>query len=477
MSARILVVDDLLPNLKLLEAKLTSEYFDVITAYDGPTALELIEQQPPDIVLLDVMMPGMDGFEVCRRIKEQPESMHIPVVMITALSDAADRVRGIECGADDFLTKPVNDMALFARVRSLVRLKMVMDEWRLREQTTGQLGALENSTPVIQLSAAKANVLVLDDNEVDAAKISATLAQDDDNVFVETDVATTYQRALDQPFDIVIINLNLRDQDALRLCSQLRSTEITRQILILLVIEEDQLERLAKGFDLGVNDYLVKPIDQNELLARARTQIRRWRYHGRLRKTYERSIEMALTDSLTGLYNRRYLTAHLDGQIGRVERGGKSLSMIMFDIDFFKRVNDSHGHAAGDSVLKELAERVSGNLRSFDTVARMGGEEFVIVMPDTNVGIACAVAERLRQDIENNGFTVPELSTTLPITISIGVATARENGDTSESILKRADDALYHAKDTGRNRAVLNTDGVFESITPVLQEEVAGGGR
>jgi len=128
-------------------------------------------------------------------------------------------------------------------------------------------------------------------------------------------------------------------------------------------------------------------------------------------------------------------------------------------------------------VLKELAERVSGNLRSFDTVARMGGEEFVIVMPDTNVGIACAVAERLRQDIENNGFTVPELSTTLPITISIGVATARENGDTSESILKRADDALYHAKDTGRNRAVLNTDGVFESITPVLQEEVAGGGR
>ena len=285
MSARILVVDDLLPNVKLLEAKLTSEYFDVITAYDGPTALELIEQQPPDIVLLDVMMPGMDGFEVCRRIKEQPESMHIPVVMITALSDAADRVRGIECGADDFLTKPVNDMALFARVRSLVRLKMVMDEWRLREQTTGQLGALENSTPVIQLSAAKANVLVLDDNEVDAAKISATLAQDDDNVFVETDVATTYQRALDQPFDIVIINLNLRDQDALRLCSQLRSTEITRQIPILLVIEEDQLERLAKGFDLGVNDYLVKPIDQNELLARARTQIRRWRYHGRLRKT------------------------------------------------------------------------------------------------------------------------------------------------------------------------------------------------
>jgi two-component system cell cycle response regulator len=128
MSARILVVDDLLPNVKLLEAKLTSEYFDVLTANDGPSALEIIESQPLDIVLLDVMMPGMDGFEVCQRIKQNPETMHIPVVMITALSDAADRVRGIECGADDFLTKPVNDTALFARVRSLVRLKMIMDE-------------------------------------------------------------------------------------------------------------------------------------------------------------------------------------------------------------------------------------------------------------------------------------------------------------------------------------------------------------
>jgi two-component system cell cycle response regulator len=477
MSARILVVDDLLPNVKLLEAKLTSEYFDVITAYDGPTALDLIEQQPPDIVLLDVMMQGMDGFEVCRRIKERPESMHIPVVMITALSDASDRVRGIECGADDFLTKPVNDMALFARVRSLVRLKMVMDEWRLREQTTGQLGALDNHTPVIQLSAVNANVLVLDDNEVDAAKIVATLGQDDDTVTVESDVAATYQRALDQVFDLVIINLNLRNQDALRLCSQLRSTKQTRQIPILLVIEEDQIDRLAKGFDLGVNDYLVKPIDQNELLARARTQIRRWRYHGRLRKTYERSIEMALTDSLTGLYNRRYLAAHLDGQISRVERGGKALSLIMFDIDFFKRVNDTYGHAAGDAVLRELADRVSGNLRSFDTVARMGGEEFVIVMPDTNVAIASAVAERLRHDVEDTGFTVPGVSAKLSITISIGVATAQDTGDTSEAILKRADDALYRAKETGRNRAVFSDGKTYQTITPEVREEAAGGGR
>ncbi len=475
MSARILIVDDLLPNVRLLEAKLTSEYFEVLTASDGPTALEIIEKQPPDIVLLDVMMPGMDGFEVCRRIKERPESMHLPVVMITALSDNADRVHGIECGADDFLTKPVNDVALFARVRSLVRLKMVMDEWRMREQTTGQLGALDNDTPLVQMSAAKAKILVLDDIEADVMKIVDTLAADDDVVFTEKTVAQAFERAQQGNFDLLIVNLNIRDQDAMRLCSQVRSSDKTRQIPILLVVEENQVDQLAKGFDLGINDYLIKPLDRNELLARARTQIRRWRYHGQLRKTYERSIEMALTDSLTGLYNRRYLTAHLDGQIARMDHGGKPMSLMMFDIDHFKKVNDTHGHAAGDSVLRELASRVSHNLRSFNTVARFGGEEFVIVMPDTGVAIACAVAERLRVDIEEEGFLLFGAETRIPITISIGVTTALGPGDTSAAILKRADDALYHAKNAGRDRAVLCADGKFEMITEPPREEAVRG--
>src|SRR5216684_9335668 len=145
MTARVLVVDDVELNVKLLEAKLSSEYFQVIPAYNGPTALELADSELPDIILLDVMMPRMDGFEVCRRLKANPRTTDIPVVMVTALSDIADRLRGLEAGADDFLTKPVSDIALFARVRSLVRLKRMMDELRLREDVCRQFGTADGT--------------------------------------------------------------------------------------------------------------------------------------------------------------------------------------------------------------------------------------------------------------------------------------------------------------------------------------------
>jgi two-component system, cell cycle response regulator len=175
MTARILVVDDLEPNVKLLEAKLSSEYFDVITATDGPSALAMIEGEAPHIVLLDVMMPGMDGFEVCLRIKENTATAHIPVVMVTALSDASDRVHGLESGADDFLTKPLNDSALFARVRSLVHLKLLTDEWRMREQTLGQFGVLREGQDILDEDATRARILLVDDSENERLRLAKLL--------------------------------------------------------------------------------------------------------------------------------------------------------------------------------------------------------------------------------------------------------------------------------------------------------------
>src|ERR1700757_2760874 len=171
MSGRVLVVDDIEANVKLLEAKLSSEYFDVLTAYNGHTALEIAETELPDVILLDVMMPRMDGFEVCRQLKANRRTVDVPVVMVTALSDTANRLRGLDAGADDFLTKPVNDVALFARVRSLVRLKRMMEELRVREGICSKFGG---DTPVSE-DTGPARIMIVDDDEFAVARMAETL--------------------------------------------------------------------------------------------------------------------------------------------------------------------------------------------------------------------------------------------------------------------------------------------------------------
>jgi two-component system cell cycle response regulator len=454
MSARVLVVDDVLPNVKLLEAKLSSEYFDVVTAMDGPTALQRIAEHPPDIVLLDVMMPNMDGFEVCRRIRKDPKSAHIPVVMVTALSDSEDRVRGIEAGADDFLTKPVNDVALFARVRSLVRLKMMLDELRLREQTSGDLGLLKEAASP-DLGTAGAAVLVLEDSPIEQRKLGDALAAAGQTVTRCSTGAEATEAHKTGAHDLFIVSLGLRGEDALRFCATLRSNERTRHLPILLVISEADTARLAKGLEIGVNDYITRPYDRNELMARVRTQVRRRRLQELLRTNYQRGLEAALTDPLTGLYNRRYMAQHLPGLLAKAAAAGKPLALFMIDIDHFKKVNDTHGHAAGDAVLKAVAARIPDLVRAEDTAARMGGEEFMAVLPDAGPEPALRVAERLRQAIAEMKIADPAAPGGLSVTVSIGVASAKA-GETPEALMGRADAALYRAKQAGRNRVVVD---------------------
>ncbi|MBT4487293.1 MAG: PleD family two-component system response regulator, partial [Rhodospirillaceae bacterium] len=340
MTARILVVDDVLPNVKLLEAKLSREYYDVLTAMNGPDALEIVEREVPDIVLLDVMMPGMDGFEVCEKIKAKANLMHIPVVMVTALSDTSDRVRGLEAGADDFLTKPVNDIALFARVRSLIRLKIMMDELRLREATSSSFGVADEESTEIEVDGGR--VLVVEDREIYARNINQAL-EGDHTVTMATGADDAIAAARAGDIDLIIVSLSLQDTDGLRLCSHLRSMEESRQIPILILVDDtpDQMERLVRGLDMGVNDYLIRPVDQNELMARCRTQLRRKSYEDRLRANYHLSMTLAVTDPLTGLYNRRYLESHLENLMRRAVVDDKPVGLLAMDIDHFKAVNDT----------------------------------------------------------------------------------------------------------------------------------------
>jgi two-component system cell cycle response regulator len=463
MSARVLVVDDILPNVKLLEAKLASEYYDVLTATSGPEAIEKVKSDSPDIILLDVMMPGMDGFEVCKIIKSDPAYAHIPVVMVTALTDATDRVRGLEAGADDFLSKPLNDTALMARVRSLVRLKMTIDEWRVRENTATQLGVSEQNVSVMNEPVENAQILVVEDQEYDSEKFVQTLAQDNDTITVVTTGSQAMERIMAQPFDLLVISLNLQSEDGLRLCSHLRSSDKTRAIPILMVAADEDMSRIAHGLEIGAHDYILRPVDTNELLARVRTQIRRKRFQERLRSSFEVSLSMALTDSLTGLYNRRYFEVHLEKLLEKNASSRKSLGILMLDIDHFKNVNDTYGHGVGDEILKEFSKRIQDSLRGFDMVARLGGEEFVVLLPDVRKATAYIIAERLRSSISNVPFECSVPDGKLTVTVSIG-GTIVEKGTLAEAdpVMKEADDALYKAKNEGRNVSYFHEVGKLD---------------
>lgn len=453
MTARVLVVDDLAPNVKLLEAKLSAEYFDVLTAMNGPDALRICATGAADIVLLDVMMPGMDGFEVCRRLKSSAQTAHIPVVMVTALDQPSDRLRGLDAGADDFLTKPLDDTALFARVRSLARLKAMTDELRSRAMASRNLGIADPIADAASDSGENASILIVDDRASSSERMKGALEKVH-RVSIEADPHKALVSAAEGAFELVIVSLDLQGFDGLRLCTQLRSLDRTRNSTVLMVGEAEDRMRILRGLELGVHDFLIRPVDRNELLARVRTQVKRKRYADKLRDGVQTSIEMAVTDQLTGLHNRRYLETHFNGLFDESAMRARDLAVLMLDIDKFKLVNDTYGHDAGDEVLKEFARRVKDATRVVDVVARLGGEEIVVVLPETGLGAAAAVAERIRTHVMGSAFAIHGGRSQIPITVSIGVASRKAGDQSPAQMMKRADEALYKAKGDGRNRVI-----------------------
>ena len=447
MTARILIVDDVPANTKLLTAKLVAEYYQVETAHDGFEALRLAHSWQPDLILLDVMMPGMDGYQTCRRLKSDTLTVHIPVVMVTALGDTCERLQGLEVGADDFLTKPLHYETLLARVRGLVRLKRLLDEWRVRGETAMALGLSSNPRPDFSVVGARA--LIVDDWDLGALNAQEALSREGIVPARARSEAEALAMSGTVSFDLIVLSLSMAGNDPLRLASRLRAERSTMEIPLLLIAEPEQHDRLLRGFDMGANDWVLRPVDENELRVRARNQIRRKFYQDRLRADLGQALELALTDPLTGLYNHRYLMRHLGSLIAAGQPAG--LAVLMIDIDHFKSVNDRWGHAAGDQVLKQVAETLRSRTRVFDSLARYGGEEFVVVMAGASAADAVRAAERLRVAIQGVEFT-PDADGPHRLTVSIGLSRSSRPDMTSEKLLGAADRALYRAKHQGRNR-------------------------
>ncbi|NDB83399.1 MAG: PleD family two-component system response regulator [Alphaproteobacteria bacterium] len=450
MTATILVVDDIEQNIRVLEAKLLVEYYTVMSATSGSQALDILSKEKIDIILLDGMMPGMDGFETCKKIKSNPETMQIPVIMVTALSDIEDRVKGLESGADEFLTKPVNDHALLARVRSLSRIKSMIDELRLRNQTSADLGG---NIVEISDSFEDCKILIIDDDIVQAKNLIRSLKKltDQVNLISNPNEINTIQQ-YNTP-DSIIISCQLTSADPLRIVVNLRVKEELRYTSFVLMTEDHDIEVVSKGVDLGVSDYFAYPVDENELLARMKTQLKRKKYQDSLRDGLDKTMSLSIKDSLSGLYNRRYFDIHIERIIEKAKKESKSMALLMFDIDHFKEVNDLYGHQAGDIVIQDVAMIIKKILRITDLVARYGGEEFVAILYDVSTQQSLEIAERIRESVERHEFKIQERLKPLSKTISIGICHLIEiAGESSITMLKKADEALYESKETGRNK-------------------------
>jgi two-component system cell cycle response regulator len=329
---------------------------------------------------------------------------------------------------------------------------MMTDELRMRALTSREIGIQSPERDAVADAGKNGTILVVDDRPGAAERLLGMLISEH-AADIQTEPNEALFHAAEGAYDLLIISLGLENFDGLRLCSQLRSLERTRNVPILAIADAENNTRLVRGLEIGVNDYLTRPIDKNELLARVRTQIRKRRYTERLRDNVQMSIEMAITDALTGLYNRRYMESHVGTLVDQAAARGKPLTVLILDIDYFKSINDSWGHDAGDEVLREFALRIRKSIRGIDLACRYGGEEFVVVMPETDLAVATMVAERLRRRIAGEPFPIQQGERALEVTISIGIATLGR-GEDAAAVLKRADQALYRAKRDGRNRVV-----------------------
>lgn len=465
MTGRILIVDDVATNRIVMKVKLSAARYEVVPAASGAEALEIAASGGIDIVIMDMMMPGMTGAETCRKMRADPALATIPVILVTASDDVEARMEGLSAGADDFLTKPVDELALLARVRSLLRSRGEEQDFRARggdvfemaRATMPGMGETASTGFEVMPSEALPGRIAL----IGAADACWPPVQRDRlrSLFREKVSLMSRDAALailpDRAPDLFLIDADLATQnDGLRLMSELRSRPATRHAAFIVLLPQGDSERAATALDLGAADVSYHPFSADEISMRIRTQLARKRRADRMRDTLDSGLKMAMFDTLTGLHNRHYALHHLEKTVTRCRAQNIRAGLVLMDIDHFKSVNDTYGHPVGDAVLARVAQCLQSSLRAEDVVARIGGEEFLAILPDTDLGDVRVVAERLRSEIEEMTVPLP-CGRTLSVTISIGAGMLEDGDRQGSDMIARVDRALYAAKNDGRNRVYL----------------------
>jgi two-component system cell cycle response regulator len=442
----------------IMKAQLSQAFYSVDQVACGQMALDHTLQTYPDLILLDISLPDINGVEVCHKLKSDPKTAHIPIILLTMPHEKEAHSAVFEAGADDFLTKPVDDVALLARVRSLLRASDTARELQYRGHQDAAIGFAESALNFEYKTQPAHIACIIPDTITDLSwKDSAEEKLDTPITLIKRDTVFTgfSTRAGQTTPDVFIIFADLDQKNAgLNLLPDLLSRPGLRHAAIIMVLPKHDSQRTAIALDLGASDILYEPLDPIELSIRIRRQIQRKRQSDQMRANVRAGLELALRDSLTGLHNRRYALHELDRILSNP---GQNVGVMMLDLDHFKQINDLHGHMTGDLVLRIVAQRLLGALRSCDLLARMGGEEFLVALPDTLPQQALECGERLRHVIADTPIKIADEMLDLTVTLSIGIAVSTDDTKTAETLIKCADAALYDAKNRGRNRVVLGS--------------------
>lgn len=451
MSGRILIVDAVPTNRIVLRVKMLAAQFAVEACASSAEARAIIANQCPDLILVNLSDPTEDRHGFCTALRADPNTSTIAIIAVGTADTSRARFAALDAGADDVLARPINDALLLARIRSLLRARSVTEELLLRDSTSRALGFCENRDSLVNTG----RITVITPEAAPMPELIATLnAGLGHSVVVQT--ASAVLRHTDDVHcaDLLIIPAAAPCDHAVALfslVSDLRSRVDTRLASLLVMVPDGKPEVGAMFLDLGADDVVMQNALPQEIILRAKALVRRKQLHDALRRNLLDGLQAAVTDPLTGLFNRRYVDHHLARMSEQSAVAGSALAVMMIDIDHFKAINDTYGHAAGDRVL---AARLRDNLRAVDLVARIGGEEFLIAMPRTSARQAQGAADRLRRLVNQTPFDLGESYAPIPVTISVGVTLSDEAGQDQPDthlMCDLADAALYRAKSAGRD--------------------------
>jgi len=457
MPGKILIVDDIATNRIVLKVKLSAAYYDVLQASSGAEAVQLATSQRPDLVLISDRLPDSSGSDLCLALRKLPECPGMPVVILTTQTGQAARLAALAAGADDVLAKPLDDLLLLARLRSLLRARATTEELRLRDGTNRALGFAEEASSF----DSAAQVLLVTPAVGDAIKWKQALEGRMPHSVSTTSLKDAMPRLAGQKVpDAVVMSLDKATFDAgLRVLADIRARPESRLTPVLVVLNDAGRQAASDALDLGANDLMPDGFEPGEVILRLRTLIQRKRLADRLRDNMRDGLMAAVIDPLTGLYNRRYAMPHLARMAENARKTQRNFAVMVADLDHFKAVNDHYGHAAGDAVLVSVSRQIRENLRAIDLAARIGGEEFLIALPETDKSQAAVAAKRLCDIIGQTPVKLPGRDEPIYVTISIGVAVSTSYGQESSpeanEMIDHADRALYAAKSHGRNCVTL----------------------